>query len=56
MVIDAHENQLADGSIARIDLRRHEVIGTPLASQVFALVDAIWLQDRRLFSPAAAGR
>ncbi len=25
-----------------------EVIGTPLAKEVFAIVDAIWLQDERI--------
>jgi len=29
-------------------LPRDEVIGTPLAAQAFALLDAIWLQDARL--------
>ena len=53
MVIDAHEHHLGDGAIASVGLRRDEVIGTPLAPQVFALVDAICLQDRRLFSSAA---
>ena len=56
MVIDAHENDLANGSIAGTGLRRDDVIGTPLAPQVFAMVDAIWLRDRRLFSPNAPGR
>jgi len=29
-------------------LLRAEVVGTPLASEVFALVDAIWLTDSRI--------
>ena len=56
MVIDAHENRVSSSSLAGTGLRRDEVIGTPLAPQVFALVDAIWLKDRRLFSSNAPGR
>jgi len=49
MVIDAFGRQAADGAIAQTGLRRDEVIGTPLADQVFALVDAIYEQDDRFF-------
>lgn len=27
-------------------LEREEVIGTPIADEVFAVIDVIWLQDR----------
>jgi hypothetical protein len=29
-------------------LKRDEVVGTPLAANVFALFDAVWLQDPRI--------
>jgi hypothetical protein len=48
MVVDA-EGRLPSGSdLAGSALKRSEVIGTPLAPQVFALVDAIVLGDQRL--------
>lgn len=49
MVIDATERPAADGALARTCLRRDEVIGTPLAAQVFSIVDAIYDQDERFF-------
>lgn len=49
MVIDAQGRLVADGALAAVGLRRDEVIGTPLAPQVFALVDAIYEQDDRFF-------
>jgi hypothetical protein len=55
MVIDAHENQLADGSIARIGLRRHEVIGTPLASQVSDLSGPHILQNYNVTKYCSCG-
>jgi hypothetical protein len=49
MVIDAPGRPVADGALAALGLCRDEVIGTPLAPQVFALVDAIYEQDDRFF-------
>ena len=49
MVIDAQDRPVANGSLASIALRREDVIGTPLAKQVFAITDAIYLQDQRFF-------
>ena len=49
MVIDADHSKRIGGEIADSGLRRDEVIGTPLAPHVFAVIDAIFLQDGRLF-------
>lgn len=49
MVIDAQGRPAAKGDLAASGLRRDEVIGTPLAQQVFALTDAIYEQDGRFF-------
>ena len=49
MVIDANEREIAGSDLVRSALRREEVIGTPVADQVFSFVDAIWLQDSRIF-------
>ncbi len=49
MVIDAAERPIFDGDLARTALARGDVIGTPIAEQVFALVDAIYEQDGRFF-------
>ena len=49
MVIDAHDRSIADGTLASTALHRNDVIGTPLAEQVFALTDAIYEQDDRFF-------
>jgi hypothetical protein len=45
-VVDAELGAFA--SIASRALARDEVIGTPLAKNVFDLFHAIWLQDQRL--------
>jgi hypothetical protein len=47
-VVDA--DQEAFRGLADIAMRRDEVIGTPLAKQVFDIFDAIYLQDDRLFA------
>jgi hypothetical protein len=49
MVIDASERPAAKGELADTALNRGDVIGTPLAAQVFGLVDAIYEQDGRFF-------
>jgi hypothetical protein len=42
MVVNADNHALAKG------LRREEVIGTPLATSLFSLLDFVWLQDHRI--------
>jgi hypothetical protein len=49
MVIDAAERPRAKGDLARNALARTDVVGTALAAQVFALVDAVYEQDGRFF-------
>lgn len=49
MVIDGKGRPVAkDESLAASALRRDQVIGTSLAPAVFAMLDAIWLGDRRI--------
>ncbi len=48
MVVDAHGRLTYGSELADSALNRSEVIGTPLASQVFALIDAIYMGDPRL--------
>jgi hypothetical protein len=49
MVIDAEGRPAAKpGALADRALRRDQVIGTPLAAEVFAMIDAIWLKDQRI--------
>jgi hypothetical protein len=47
-VIDAHSRNHAEGKLAKRALRRQDVIGKPLAKKVFAICDAVLLQDERL--------
>jgi hypothetical protein len=48
MVIDAGDRPVASSDIVGTCLRRDDVVGTPAAKQAFEIVDAIWLQDRRI--------
>ena len=48
MVVDAAGRVSADSDVVGSSLKRSDVIGTPLVSQVFALVDAICAGDPRL--------
>lgn len=48
MVVDACDRPAADTSVVAKMLKREEVIGKEIAEQAFALVDAIWLQDKRI--------
>ena len=48
MVVDAHNRLTSGADLFRSALNRSDVIGTPLASQVFALVDAVYMGDSRL--------
>ena len=49
MVTDARADSAIYGEVAASALRRDDVIGTPLAAQIFDLVDAIYIQDGRFF-------
>lgn len=48
MVIDA-DDRFSISDLAATALKRRDVINTPLAEQVFSIVDAIYLQDGRFF-------
>ena len=48
MVIDAGDRLRSNQPLFTRSLLRDEIVGTPLASQVFQLVDAIWLADPRI--------
>jgi hypothetical protein len=45
MVVDADQTPMASDPLVGRALPRDQVIGTPLAQEVFDLVDAIWLND-----------
>ena len=47
-VIDATNRPVSKSALVGRGLKREEVIGTPLADQIFSIVDAIWLQDDRI--------
>jgi hypothetical protein len=49
IVIDAADSSAAKSDLAALALSREEVIGTPLAKQVFDIADAIYSQDDRFF-------
>ena len=48
MIIDAQDRVQNYSTILGQSLRRVEVVGTPLAPEVFRLVDAVWLTDPRI--------
>ncbi len=48
MVKDAGSRKIASERIAGKAMSREDVIGTPLAQQVFDIFDTIWLQDGRI--------
>lgn len=48
MVVDAQRRPTSGGELADTALKRSEIIGTLLAPQVFALIDAIYMGDQRL--------
>jgi hypothetical protein len=48
MVIDATDRPVAESNLVASALDRDDISGTPLSDQLFALVDAIWIQDARL--------
>jgi hypothetical protein len=49
MVVDAAVRPIARKGVANSALAREDVIGAPLAAQVFSLTDAIYEQDDRFF-------
>ncbi|MFN3931334.1 MAG: hypothetical protein ACK4JY_06245 [Brevundimonas sp.] len=48
MIIDAPGRAVASSPLVGEALSRSDVVGTNLANEVFAIVDAIWLQDERI--------
>jgi len=48
MVIDGESRPANNPALCGRALKRAEVVGTPLAKQIFGLVDIIWLQDPRV--------
>jgi hypothetical protein len=48
MVVDAGETSIASNPLVGKALMRAEVIGTPLADEVFEVLDAIAAQDKRV--------
>lgn len=47
-VTDADSREIAQSSLAGRALQRSEVIGSPIAAEAFAIVDAVLRQDPRL--------
>jgi len=45
MVVDATDRATSDSSLVETALKRSDVIGTPLARQVFVIVDAVYMSD-----------
>lgn len=48
IVRDSADRPAASSDLTERALRREEIIDTPLAQQLFDLVDAVWLQDDRI--------
>ena len=48
MVVDADQTPMASHPLVGRALPRESVIDTPLAQEVFKLVDAIWLEDENI--------
>lgn len=48
MIVDAQGRLTSESELAEAALKRSDIIGTPVASQVFALIDAIYMGDPRL--------
>ena len=53
MVVDESYRVVYGSDLAATVLKRSDVVGTPLAPQVFALVDAIYMGDTRLMDVRA---
>jgi hypothetical protein len=56
MVVDADQTRIASHPLVGRALRREEVVDTPLAREVFDIVDFIWLHDDRITEITHAGR
>jgi len=48
MVVDADQTSIASHPLVGRALPRSSVVDTPLAEEVFELVDAIWLEDEHI--------
>ena len=48
MIVDATDRPVAESELVGHVLSRGEVVDTPLAQEVFRIVDAIWLHDSRI--------
>lgn len=48
MIVDATDRPVAESELVGHVLLRADVVDTPLAQEVFRIVDAIWLQDSRI--------
>ena len=49
MVVDSRTRPAGQcNQVALFPLTRDEIVGTPLASYLFGLLDAVWLQDPRI--------
>ncbi|KQY64915.1 MULTISPECIES: hypothetical protein [unclassified Brevundimonas] len=47
-IIDAPDRAFSMSPVVGEALSRSDVVGTKLADEVFAIIDAIWLQDERI--------
>ncbi len=47
-VIDANARNIAKSNLASRALKRDEIVGQPIAHDVFALCDAVLMQDERV--------
>jgi hypothetical protein len=47
-IIDATGRDFAESELVGKALRQTEVVNTPIGTQAFAIVDAIWLNDGRI--------
>ncbi len=48
MVIDASARDISKNELVGRGLRRDEVVGTPLATRAFEVIDVIWSADARI--------
>jgi hypothetical protein len=55
MVMDADQTSIASHPLVGRALPRESVINTPLAEEVFKLVDAIWLEDENIAEVTQSG-
>jgi hypothetical protein len=54
MVVDAGNSAIAESPLVGRHLKRDDIIGGPLATEVFAVCDAVLVQDARLAALRAA--